>query len=53
MASEASGEMLPSSIDPEAHWTKSGWHALALLREVPVEARCILGDRHSNTPRSA
>ncbi len=79
------GELPHTSIDPEAHWTKSGWHALvygwklhvvsvvaavwfpiaavltpanvadsepapALLREVPVEVRFVLGDRHYNTP---
>jgi hypothetical protein len=79
------GELPHTSIDPEAHWTKSGWHgwvygwklhvvsvvagvwfplaalvtpanvsesepAIGLLREVPVEVRFVLGDRHYNTP---
>lgn len=79
------GDLPHTSIDPEAHWTKSGWHgwvygwklhvvsvvagvwfpiaalltpanvadsepAPALLREVPAEARFVLGDRHYNTP---
>ena len=74
-----------TSIDTEAHWTKSGWHgwcygwklhlvataaavwiplaadltpaneadnevAPALLRELPAEARFILGDLHYNAP---
>jgi len=74
-----------TSIDTEAHWTKSGWHGCVygwklhvvsvvaavwfpvaafltpanvadsdptpeLLREVPVEVRFVLGDRHYNTP---
>ncbi len=79
-------EVVPhTSIDTEAHWTKSGWHGwvygwklhlvsvvagvwiplaadltpanidaaevgLVLLREVPPEARFVLGDRHYNTP---
>jgi Transposase DDE domain len=72
-----------TSIDTEAHWTKSGWHgwiyswklhlisavakvwiplaaeltaanvadseqAPALLRELPLEVRFVLGDRHYN-----
>jgi hypothetical protein len=79
------GEVPHTSIDTEAHWTKSGWHGwvygwkvhvvsvvagvwlpvaadltpanvddaepgLALLDEVPAEARFVLGDRHYNTP---
>ncbi len=79
------GEVPHSSIDTQAHGTKSGWHgwvygwklhvvsvvatvwfpiaavltpanvadsepAPALLREVPVEVRFVLGDRHYNTP---
>ena len=78
------GEVPHTSIDTEAHWTKSGWHgwvygwklhvvsvvaavwfpiaalltpanvadsepAPDLLREVPVEVRFVLGDRHYNT----
>jgi hypothetical protein len=74
-----------TSIDTEAHWTKSGWHgwrygwklhlvatiaavwiplaadltpaneadnesAPALLRELPAEARFVLGDLHCNAP---
>jgi hypothetical protein len=74
-----------SSIDTEAHWTKSGWHgwvygwklhlvtvvaavwiplaaeltpantadnevAPALLRELPLDARFVLGDIHYNAP---
>jgi hypothetical protein len=74
-----------TSIDTEAHWTKSGWHgwcygwklhlvatvaavwiplaaeltpaneadnevAPALLRELPAEARFVLGDLHYNAP---
>lgn len=72
-----------TSIDQEAHWTKSGWHgwisgwklhlvsavaavwiplateltaantpdsdlACALLRELPAQVHCVLGDRHYN-----
>ncbi|MGZ3644738.1 MAG: transposase [Ktedonobacteraceae bacterium] len=79
------GELPHTSIDTEAHWTKSGWHgwvygwklhvvsvvagvwfplaavltpaniadsepAANLLREIPVEIRFVLGDRHYNTP---
>ncbi|MGZ3611328.1 MAG: transposase [Ktedonobacteraceae bacterium] len=79
------GELPHTSIDTEAHWTKSGWHgwvygwklhvvsvvagvwfplaavltpaniadsepAANLLREIPVEVRFVLGDRHYNTP---
>jgi hypothetical protein len=74
-----------SSIDTEAHWTKSGWHgwcygwklhlvatvaaawiplaaeltpanaadnelAPALIRQLPAEARFVLGDIHYNAP---
>jgi Transposase DDE domain len=74
-----------TSIDTEAHWTKSGWHgwvygwklhlvttvaavwiplaaeltpanvadneqAPALLREIPVDIRYLLGDTHYNDP---
>ena len=74
-----------TSIDTEAHWTKSGWHggvsgwklhlvttvaavwiplaaeltpanvadneqAPALLRELPVDIRYVLGDTHYNDP---
>src|SRR5205085_7731746 len=74
-----------TSIDTEAHWTKSGWHgwvygwklhlvttaaavsiplaadltaanvadneaAPALLDEVPLDARYVLGDLHYNAP---
>jgi len=74
-----------TSIDTEAHWTKSGWHgwvygwklhlaavvasvwiplaaeltpanradneeAPALIRELPLEVRYVLGDVHYNDP---
>ena len=79
------GKVPHTSIDTEAHWTKSGWHgwvygwklhlvttvagvwiplaaqltpanvadnevAPALLRELPEEARFVLGDLHYNAP---
>jgi len=79
------GEIPHSSIDTEAHWTKSGWHgwvygwklhiisvvasvwmplmadltpaniadnemAPALIHELPLEVRFLLGDRHYNAP---
>jgi len=79
------GEVPHTSIDPEAAWTKSGWHgwvygwklhvaaavaavwiplaaaltpanradsafAPTLLREVPLDTRFVLGDRHYNAP---
>src|SRR5438128_3294451 len=85
----AAGLIPHTSIDTEAHWTKSGWHgwvygwklhlvstaaavwlplaadltaanvaanvaaneaAPALLDELPVDARYVLGDRHYNAP---
>lgn len=81
----AVGVVPHTSIDTEAHWTKSGWHgwvygwklhlvssaaavwiplaaeltaanvadnevAPALLDELPVEARYVLGDLHYNAP---
>jgi Transposase DDE domain len=79
------GEVPHTSIDTQAHWTKSGWHgwvygwklhlvttvaavwiplaaeltaanaadnevAPALIRELPEEARFVLGDIHYNAP---
>src|SRR5947209_745089 len=79
------GKVPHTSIDTEAHWTKSGWHgwvygrklhlattvagvwiplaarltpaneadsclAKELLRELPEEARFVLGDTHYNAP---
>jgi hypothetical protein len=79
------GEVPHTSIDTQAHWTKSGWHgwvygwklhlvttvaavwiplaaeltaanaadnevAPALIRELPEEARFVLGDLHYNAP---
>jgi hypothetical protein len=79
------GEVPHTSIDTDAHWTKSGWHgwiygwklhlaavvasvwiplaaeltpanaadneqAPALVRELPLEVRYILGDVHYNDP---
>ena len=79
------GKVPHTSIDTEAHWTKSGWHgwvygwklhlattvagvwiplaarltpaneadsrlAPKLLRELPDEARFVLGDTHYNAP---
>lgn len=79
------GEVPHTSIDTDAHWTKSGWHgwiygwklhlistvasvwiplaaeltaanvadnevAAALIRELPLEIRFILGDTHYNAP---
>jgi hypothetical protein len=79
------GEVPHTSIDTEAHWTKSGWHgwcygwklhvvsavagvwiplaadltaanvadneaAPALIRELPADARYVLGDIHYNAP---
>jgi hypothetical protein len=79
------GIVPPTSIDTEAHWTKSGWHgwvygwklhlisivaavwiplaadltsaniadnepAPALMRELPLETRFLLGDLHYNAP---
>ncbi len=81
----AQGQVPHTSIDTEAHWTKSGWHgwvygwklhvvalvaaawiplaadltpanvadneaAPALLRELPLETRFVLGDLHYNAP---
>jgi|RhiMetdeSRZDD1v2_1073273.scaffolds.fasta_scaffold587476_2 Transposase DDE domain len=81
----AAGVVPHTSIDTEAHWTKSGWHgwvygwklhlvstaaavwvplaadltaanvadndaAPALLAELPLDARYVLGDRHYNAP---
>lgn len=80
------GTLWVTSIDTEAHWTKSGWHgwvygwklhlaavvasvwiplatdltpanaadneqAPALLRELPLEVRYVLGDVHYNDPQ--
>ena len=79
------GEVPHTSIDTDAHWTKSGWHgwvygwklhlaavvaavwiplaadltpanaadneqAPALIRELPLEVRYVLGDVHYNGP---
>lgn len=79
------GEVPHTSIDTDAHWTKSGWHgwiygwklhlvstvasvwiplaaeltpanvadnemAEVLIRELPLEARFLLGDLHYNAP---
>lgn len=79
------GEVPHTSIDTDAHWTKSGWHgwvygwklhvvttvaavwiplaaaltpaneadnevAPALIRELPPDARFVLGDIHYNAP---
>jgi hypothetical protein len=47
------GERPHTSIDPEAHWTKSGWHALVYgwkLHVVSVVARHLVSRRGTPDP---